>query len=483
VIRLTEPNGCPAGRVHPHATGYPPSGRTSARSNGLKRIDGRLVRVTSTTSKTNLSVSAVLSHLIQIDTSNTGDDDGPGERLAAEYCAELLTAAGLQPELLESAPRRANLLTRWPGLDSSRPPLVVHGHLDVVPARADDWSVAPFSGEIRDGFVWGRGAIDMKQFIAQLVTLVDARQRANRPPARDVLLVFTADEEHSGQRGSYWLAREHRDRFDGVKDAMGEGGGFSLSLPSGRRVYSVGTGEKGMLWTRLRAEGRAGHGSMVNRENAVTRLAEAVARIGSHEFPIELTDTAMAMLLVLGDELGWSDEKVLAEPEAVCDALPLVANELRSTLRHIATPTMLEAGYKSNVIPGHASATIDVRTLPGLEPQFLKVFDDLIGPDVKRETIVHDPAHEGPLEGAVPEAIAMALAAEDTDGRIMPSLDTGGTDSKAFVPLGIQCYGFTPLQFPADEPHPELYHGIDERVPVDGLEFGVRVLDRIFDAI
>ena len=439
--------------------------------------------MTSTTPHAGLSVADVLSELIRIDTTNTGDDDGPGERKAAEYCARLLTDVGLQPEILESAPRRANLLTHWPGVDSSRPPLVVHGHLDVVPARADDWSVDPFSGEIRDGFVWGRGAIDMKQFIAQLLTLVDARRRANRPPARDVLLVFTADEEDSGQRGSHWLAREHRDRFDGVKDAIGEGGGFSLSLPSGRRLYSISTGEKGMLWTRLKAEGRAGHGSMVNRDNAVTHLAEAVARIGAYEFPVELTDTARATLLVLGDELGWSVDKVLAEPDAVCDALPIVADDLRATLRHIANPTTLEAGYKSNVIPGHASATIDVRTLPGLETEFLKVFDELIGPHVQREVFVNDPGHEGPLDGAVPDAIAAAIAAEDPDGRVKPSLDTGGTDAKAFVPLGIQCYGFTPVQFPADEPHPLLYHGIDERVPVDGLEFGIRVLDRIFDAI
>ena len=195
------------------------------------------------TTTTPLKVAEVLSDLIRIDTSNFGTDDGPGERAAAEYAAAHLTDAQLSPQILESAPRRANLVTRWPGVDSARPPLLVHGHLDVVPAQAADWSVDPLSGEIRDGFVWGRGAIDMKQFIAQLLVLVAERQRAGRPPARDVLLVFTADEEHSGQRGSYWLARERRTLFDGVVDAMGEGGGFSLSLPNDRRLYSIGTGE------------------------------------------------------------------------------------------------------------------------------------------------------------------------------------------------------------------------------------------------
>jgi acetylornithine deacetylase/succinyl-diaminopimelate desuccinylase-like protein len=435
------------------------------------------------TTTTYESAPQVLSDLIRIDTSNYGTDDGPGERDAAEYAAGLLTDAGLMPTILESASRRANVVTHWAGLDSSRPPLLVHGHLDVVPAQASDWKVDPFSGEVRDGFVWGRGAIDMKQFIAQLVVLVNERQRAGRPPARDVLLVFTADEEHSGQRGSYWLAREQRHLFDGVVDAMGEGGGFSLSLPNDRRLYSIGTGEKGMMWTRVIADGRAGHGSMVNSENAVTRLAAAIARVGRHEFPIQLTPTAEAMLMVLADELGVSPEVALADPESMYDALPLVAGELKAALRHMANPTMLTAGYKSNVIPGTAEGVIDVRTLPGLEQEFLTAFDELLGPHVRREPIVHDPAHEGPLGGPVWDAITEALAAEDPGGRVTPSLDTGGTDAKAFVPLGIDCYGFTPVRFPADEPHPELFHGINERVPVDGLDFGIRVLDRIFDRI
>ena len=435
------------------------------------------------TTTTPLKVAEVLSDLIRIDTSNFGTDDGPGERAAAEYAAAHLTDAQLSPQILESAPRRANLVTRWPGVDSARPPLLVHGHLDVVPAQAADWSVDPFAGEIRDGFVWGRGAIDMKQFIAQLLVLVAERQRAGRPPARDVLLVFTADEEHSGQRGSYWLARERRTLFDGVVDAMGEGGGFSLSLPNDRRLYSIGTGEKGMMWTRIVAEGRAGHGSMVNRENAVTRLAQAITRVGQYEFPVQLTPTVSAMLDVIADELGVSQEVALADPEALCDAVPLVAGELKATLRHMANPTMLSAGYKSNVIPGSAEGVIDARTLPGLETEFLGVLDELLGQHVRREALVHDVAHEGPIGGLVWDAIVQGIAAEDPGGRVTPSLDIGGTDAKAFVPLGIDCYGFTPVRFPADERHPELYHGIDERVPIDGLEFGVRVLDRIFDAV
>ena len=430
-----------------------------------------------------MSAANLLSDLIRIDTTNTGDVDGPGERDAAEYAAGHLTDAGLTPELLESAPRRANLVTRWAGVDSARPPLLVHGHLDVVPAQAEDWSVPPFSGELKDGFVWGRDAIDMKQFIAQLIALVRQRQRENRRPARDVLLVFTADEEHSGQYGAYWLADKHRDLFDGVEDAMGEGGGFSLPLPSGRRLYPVGTGEKGMMWTRVVAEGRAGHGSMVNRENAVTRLAQAIARVGSHEFPVQLTATVTAMIEVIADELGIAREVALADPDGLFVGIETIEGEFGPSVRHMANPTMAQAGYKANVIPGAAEAVIDARILPGLEGEFLKTLDELLGPHIRREAIVHDAAHEGPLDGRVVRAIDTAIEANDPEGRSCPYLDVGGTDAKAFVPLGIDCYGFTPVQFPADERHPELYHGVDERVPIDGLEWGVRVLDHLLDEI
>ncbi len=435
------------------------------------------------TSNTTSTAAETLCDLIRIDTTNDGTDDGPGERLAAEYAATRLSNAGLEPLLLESAPRRANLITRWPGVDRSRPPLLVHGHLDVVPAQASDWSVDPFAGFVKDGFVWGRGAIDMKQFIAQLLVLVEERQSAGRLPARDVVLVFTADEEHSGQRGAYWLAREHRDQFDGIVDAMGEGGGFNISLANGQRCYPVGTSEKGMLWTRVIAEGRAGHGSSINRENAVTRLSAAMARVGAYEFPVQLTPTVEASLAIVAEAAGLPASMVQSDPEAICDTLPLIADDLKASLRHMANPTMLSAGYKTNVIPGHAEGVIDARTLPGFEAEFLAKLDELLGPHVTREAIVHDVAHEGPASGRVWDAIVSAIADEDPSSVVAPSIDNGGTDAKAFVPLGITCYGFTPVQFPADEPHPELYHGIDERVPIDGLDFGVRVLDRLFDLV
>jgi acetylornithine deacetylase/succinyl-diaminopimelate desuccinylase-like protein len=421
--------------------------------------------------------------LLRIDTTNGGDDDGPGERVAAEYTASILTDAGLSPQVLESAPRRANVVTRWDGVDRTRPPLLVHGHLDVVPAVASDWTHPPFAGEVVDDVLWGRGAIDMKHFIAQLLAVVARRRREGRPPARDVVLVFTADEEHTGQRGAFWLAEEHREVFDGVVDAVGEGGGFTMTLPSGRRLYPLSTGEKGMLWATVTATGRAGHGSMVNHENAVTRLAEAMARVGAHQFPHELTPTSRALLLVLADELGVDAETALADPDPLVSAMGSMADDLRAAFRHMANPTMLDAGYKSNVIPGSASGVIDGRFLPGGEDQFLTVLDALLGEHVTRETIWHDPAFEGPLTGAVPDAITTALAAIDPEGRVTPYLDTGGTDAKAFVRLGIQSYGWTPLLLPPELDYPALFHGVDERVPGTALRFGVEVMDQLFDLI
>lgn len=429
-------------------------------------------------------VLLVAQALMRIDTTNAGDGQGPGERTAAEYAAGLLTDAGLRPEVLEPEPRRANVVTRWAGVDRSRPPLLVHGHLDVVPAQAADWTIPPFAGEVVDDVLWGRGCVDMKQFIAQLLAVVARRQREGRPPARDVVMVFTADEEHTGERGALWLVREHPEIFEGIVEAVGEGGGFSVPLPNGRRLYSLSTGEKGMLWTRVTAGGRAGHGSMVNHENAVTRLAQAVARVGAHQFGDDLTPTVRAMLRVLAEELGVDEETALRQPEQLVAALgPTLADDMRATFRHMLNPTVLEAGYKSNVIPGHASAVLDGRFLPGREEEFLATVDELLGEHVTRETIWYDPAFEGPVDGPLFNAIAQSLCDTDPGGRVMPNLDIGGTDAKAFITLGIQSYGWTPLRLPADLNYSEMFHGIDERVTGDALRFGVDAFDRLLDLV
>jgi acetylornithine deacetylase/succinyl-diaminopimelate desuccinylase-like protein len=415
--------------------------------------------------------------LLRIDTTNTGDlATSAGERVAAEYVAERLAEVGVDAELHESAPGRANLVARIPGSDPARPALLVHGHLDVVPAEASEWSVHPFSGELRDGFLWGRGAIDMKDFDAMVLAVVREWQRTGVRPPRDIVLAFTADEEAGGEYGAHFLVDNHRDLLDGCTEAIGEVGGFSYTVSKDLRLYLVETAEKGINWLRLHAKGRPGHGSMVHDDNAVTALAEAVARVGRHRFPIVVTPTVRAFLEEIGEVLGIEIDS--DDPELAISKLGPIANLIGATIRNTANPTRLAAGYKDNVIPSRASATIDCRTLPGQAELFLEQLREVIGPDLEIEHVTRQPALETTFDGALVDAMADALRAEDPGARPVPYMLSGGTDAKAFNRLGIRCFGFAPLRLPADLNFSALFHGIDERVPVEGLQFGVRVLDR-----
>jgi acetylornithine deacetylase/succinyl-diaminopimelate desuccinylase-like protein len=419
--------------------------------------------------------------LLRIDTSNTGDPRTTvGERVAAEYVAGKLTESGIDVELHESAPKRANLVARIPGADRSRGALLVHGHLDVVPADASEWSVPPFSGEEKDGYLWGRGAIDMKDFDAMMLAVVRDWQRTGYVPPRDIVLAYTADEEAGMEFGSQFLVREHAGLFEGCTEAIGEVGGFSYTINDDLRLYLVETAEKGIDWLRLHAKGRPGHGSFVHDDNAVTALAEAVAAVGRHKFPMVITPTVRSFLEQVSEALGIELDP--AEPELAIAKLGPIANLIGATVRNTANPTRLEAGYKDNVIPGKASATIDCRTLPGQAEIFLEQLRGVIGPDIEIEHISQQDALETGFDGALVEAMGAALRAEDPGARTVPYMLSGGTDAKAFSTLGIRCFGFAPLKLPADLNFSALFHGVDERVPVEGLQFGVRVLDRLLRA-
>jgi acetylornithine deacetylase/succinyl-diaminopimelate desuccinylase-like protein len=409
--------------------------------------------------------------LIRIDSTNAGDNAGPGERAAAEYVAEKLAEVGLEVAILESDDRRANVVARIEGTDPGRDALLLHGHLDVVPFDASDWRHHPLSAEVADGCVWGRGAVDMKDMDAMILAVVRQRLREGRRPGRDVVLMFTADEEAGGEYGAKFLVEEHPELFEGVTEAIGEVGGFSVSIGADRRLYLIEAAEKGMAWMRVTANGRAGHGSMLNLDNAVTELADAVARVGRHEWPVRLTPTMSRFL----EEIGGGD------PEAAIDKLGPVARMLGAGLRNTVNPTMLEAGYKANVVPQTASATIDGRFLPGFEEEFFATIDELLGPNVTREFVQHQVALEFGFEGPLVTAMVEALLAEDPAGRAVPYTMSGGTDLKSFSRLGIRGYGFAPLKLPADLDFSGMFHGVDERVPVDSLRFGVRVLDRFLD--
>ncbi len=415
--------------------------------------------------------------LIRIDTTNTGDPATcVGERAAAEYVAGKLAEVGLEPRIVESAPGRASVVARFEGTEPGRGALLVHGHLDVVPADPAEWSVDPFGGEVRDGYLWGRGAIDMKDFDAMVLAVVrDWRRRGVRPP-RDLVLAFTADEEAGSDYGARYLVRQHRDLLDGATEAIGEVGGYSFTVSNDLRLYLIQTAEKGMDWLRLTARGRPGHGSLVHDDNAVTALCEAVARVGRHRFPIEVTPTVRAFLDEVSEALGITLD--VDDLDTAIGKLGPIAAFIGATIRNTANPTRLSAGYKENVIPSRASATVDCRTLPGRADEFRAQLRELIGPDIEVEEIQHQTALETSFDGPLVDAMASALRAADPGARAVPYMLSGGTDAKAWQEVGIRCFGFVPLRLPPDLNFAALFHGIDERVPLEGLQFGVRVLDR-----
>jgi len=425
-------------------------------------------------------VTDLARDLVRFDTSNYGDNPGPGERAAAEWVAAQLEEVGLATTVLESEPGRTSVVTRIAGSDPARGALLVHGHLDVVPADKADWQVDPFVGEIRDGMLWGRGAVDMKDMVGMTLAVARAYASTGTRPPRDLVLAFVADEEAGGAKGAHFLVDQHPDLFEGCTEAISEVGGFSVSASEDLRLYLVETAQKGMSWLRLTARGTAGHGSMTNPDNAVTALCEAVARLGRAKLPLHTTATVSAFLDQASEALGLELDP--DDLEATVAKLGPIARIIGATLRNTATPTMLDAGYKVNVIPGTATAYVDGRFLPGFEAEFERELDEVLGPDIVRERVHHDIAVETTFDGTLVDAMAESLRAEDPGARAVPYCLSGGTDAKSFSTLGMRCFGFAPLRLPADLDFSGLFHGVDERVPLDSLEFGARVLTRFLDA-
>jgi acetylornithine deacetylase/succinyl-diaminopimelate desuccinylase-like protein len=427
-------------------------------------------------------VVEVVSKLIRFDTTNTGEPETTrGEAECAQWVAEQLAEVGYLPQYVESgAPGRGNVIARLKGADSSRGALLIHGHLDVVPAEPAEWTVHPFSGAIRDGFVWGRGAVDMKDMVGMMIVVARQFKRTGIVPPRDLVFAFVADEEHGGHYGAQWLVANRPELFDGVTEAIGEVGGFSLTVPrrdgGERRLYLIETAEKGLSWMRLTARGPAGHGSMVHDQNPVTAVAEAVARLGRHRFPLVATDTVQQFLAAVSEETGLTFDPESDDLAGTIEKLGPMARMLKAVLHDTANPTMLKAGYKANVIPATAEAVVDCRILPGRKEAFEAEVDKLIGPDVTREWIRDLPPYETSFDGDLVDAMNAAVLALDPDGRTVPYMLSGGTDAKAFARLGIRCFGFSPLRLPPDLDFAALFHGVDERVPIDALRFGTEVL-------
>jgi acetylornithine deacetylase/succinyl-diaminopimelate desuccinylase-like protein len=413
-------------------------------------------------------VVGLCTDLIRFDTSNFGPDGSKGEREAAEYVAEKLSDVGIESQLFEAEHRRASVVAHWepPGCDASLPPLLIHAHTDVVPAVAADWQVDPFAGEVIDGYVWGRGAVDMKDFDAMVLAVVRDRARTGRPPRRPIRLIFTADEEAGGNLGSIWLAEQHPELIADCSEAIGEVGGFSLTIRDDLRLYLVQTAEKGMAWLRLVADGQAGHGSMRNDNNAVTELAKAVARVGEYRWPDRIRPAQQQFLDALEDALGIQINNDTVEDTLA--GLGSISRMIGATMCNTANPTMLDAGYKVNVIPGHASAGIDGRFIPGYHDEFFATIQELLGDKVRYEVVHDDIAVETEFSGALVEAMRTSLVAEDEHARVVPYLLSAGTDAKAWSKLGVRCFGFNPLKLPPELDFTALFHGVDERVPIEG---------------
>lgn len=417
---------------------------------------------------------SICQTLIRIPSVNYGD--GKGDEVAvATKVVELLLEAGIDSEIFESAPGRCNVIAHIKGADEKRPGLVVHGHLDVVPANADDWSVDPFSAEIKDGMIWGRGAVDMKNMDAMIIAIFRMWARKGIKPPRNIVLAFFADEEAGSLFGSRWMVAKHPEVFKGCSEAISEVGGFSVTVAGDKRLYFIEAAQKGIHWMRLSASGRAGHGSMMNPENALTRLSEAVSKVGNYEWPQRYTKTVKVLFNKIAEVTGKKyDEKDL---RPLLEEIGPMARMIGATLQNTANPTMLEAGYKANVIPQSASAVIDGRFLPGLENELNQTIREIIGPHITVETITHDIALEVDFKGDLVESMNRSILAFDPEGIPVPYLMSGGTDNKALSELGIIGYGFSPLQLPSELDFMALFHGVDERVPVDGIKFGVNVLE------
>jgi len=416
-------------------------------------------------------VAAVARDLIRFDTTNHGGGRSAGEREAAEYVGAYLEGLGLTPEFYEPIPRRTNVMARVPGRNGDKPALVLHGHLDVVPAIAEDWSVDPFEGIVKDGLLWGRGAVDMKDMDAMILTSVADLLRAGEQPERDLVLAFFADEENGGVEGSALVVENRPEWFAGATEAISEVGGYSIPIGD-RHAYLLQVGEKALIWIRLVARGRAAHGSSFHAQNAVTRLAEAVAALGRTAWPVTLTDATREMTERLAELTGQGS----GDPDAIAAATGAASGFLRSTLRTTTNPTGLVAGYKHNVIPDRAEALVDVRVLPGTEEAALADIGRIVGDDVEVEIVHQDIGLEVPFSGDLVDAMVGALGRHDPGAPVIPYLMGGGTDNKALAALGISGYGFAPLRLPSDLDFTGMFHGVDERVPIDALVFGQAVL-------
>lgn len=428
-------------------------------------------------------VVSVLQTLLRFDTTNRGPGDAEGELAAATWIRDRLVEAGFAPILLarDDAPHRANVVVRIAGTEPGLEGLLVHAHLDVVPAEPDQWSFDPFGGEIVDGYVTGRGATDMKDMCAMTLSVLLDWAATGERPRRDVVVAFVADEETDGAYGAQWLVDHHPELFAGVTVGIGESGGVVERHvgSDGRpvRLARIAAGERGTMHIRLTATGTSGHASRPTGGSALLALVDAMQRIGHHPWPLHVSPLVRAEIEQAATALGVSHD--LSTDDGVLraiDGLGEAAGAAVFTIRASTTPTVVRAGYKVNVIPGIAEGEIDIRCPVGYEDALLGALPALVGDAVTFEHIVREPPVEAPVDGPFFDAMIASIHHEDPEAVVIPGCLGGGTDAKAFSCLGIVGYGFAPATLDPDGRRRSGIHGVDERTPVSSLEGGRRIL-------
>jgi acetylornithine deacetylase/succinyl-diaminopimelate desuccinylase-like protein len=424
-----------------------------------------------------VSPAELLQQLIRFDTTNP-----PGnEADCIAFVRGLLDDAGIESEVYAKLPERPNLVARIEGGD--RPPLLLQGHVDVVTTAGQNWLRPPFGGELVDGYVWGRGAVDMKGPVAMLVSaFLRAKREATSLPG-DVILAVLADEEGGGDLGARFLAEEHGQLFEGVRYALSEFGAFSLEV-SGRRFYPIQVSEKQICWLKATIHGKGGHGAMVNRGGTMARLGRLLRDLDRKRLPIHVTPVVREYVEQMAAELPRPKRDLLLSTlkarlaDAALRAMGQEGRRLEASLRNTANATIIRASDKINVVPSTIEVELDTRALPGFTPeQVIAEVRDLIGTDIELELVRYDPGPAAP-DLTLFDQLAGVMRELDPDGIPVPFMQPGVTDARFFAPLGIQTYGFVPLRLPPEFDFLSVVHAADERVPVSALEFGAEAIFR-----
>ena len=424
-------------------------------------------------------VADLLQRLVRYDTTNP-----PGnERECAAYCRDVLTDAGIAAELVGDDPNRVNVVSRLRGRGDA-PPLLLYGHLDVVPTAAQPWDVPPFEGRLQDGYIWGRGALDMKGGVAMMMDAFMRAHHENADLPGDVILALVSDEEAGGNTGAAWLVRECPELFDGVRYAMGEFGGFSKTY-RGRKFYMVQVAEKQGCRVQATARGPGGHGSLVHHDTAPTRMAQFLVKLDKKPLPFHVHPVTRMMIEAIGARLPKLDGaflQLLLNPRwtgRILRRMGPAGRELEPLFRHTANATIINGGEKANVIPSEVAVNLDCRMLPGYDAEdLLGELQDIAGPNIELEAVNFQPK-PWILNLGLFDTLASIISEQDPESVSVPMLMPAGTDGRHFATLGIQTYGWMPLNLPADFDFLKTIHAANERVPVSALEFGAEALYRL----